>query len=204
MSDTDTLSDDKLDVLDGSLDRLSEVTLASRRFGTAIGAAFKAGTVEGKSFDQLLATLGQRLVSISSDVAFRMVGNDVMSGLRTLTSGLFGGASTSGLASSASLDLSGAAGGTLTAFAKGGIVDAPALFAMSGGTGLVGEAGAEAIVPLARGPDGRLGVRSEKEIAAPVSIVLNVTTPDAASFRQSESYLSGVLARAVARGRRTE
>lgn len=47
-------------------------------------------------------------------------------------------------------------------FARGGIVNSPTLFKFAnGGTmrnGLMGEAGPEAIMPLRRGPDGRLGV----------------------------------------------
>lgn len=51
-------------------------------------------------------------------------------------------------------------GGSIVPFANGGVVTAPQLFPMSGGrTGLMGEAGPEAIMPLKRGPDGKLGVR---------------------------------------------
>jgi lambda family phage tail tape measure protein len=51
------------------------------------------------------------------------------------------------------------AGGSVIPFAKGGVVSSPMLFPMSGGqTGLMGEAGPEAIMPLKRGKDGKLGV----------------------------------------------
>ena len=43
-------------------------------------------------------------------------------------------------------------------FAKGGIVDKPTIFPFAKGVGLMGEAGPEAIVPLKRGRDGKLGV----------------------------------------------
>ena len=43
-------------------------------------------------------------------------------------------------------------------FYKGGIVNSPTLFPFSKGTGLMGEAGPEAIVPLKRGRDGKLGI----------------------------------------------
>jgi len=53
------------------------------------------------------------------------------------------------------------AGGNVVPFAAGGVVSGPTSFPMAGGRmGLMGEAGPEAIMPLARGPDGRLGVRS--------------------------------------------
>jgi hypothetical protein len=37
----------------------------------------------------------------------------------------------------------------------------------------------------------------------PLAVTVNVSTPDAASFRRSEAYLSGTIARAVARGERS-
>ena len=53
-------------------------------------------------------------------------------------------------------------GGRVTAFANGGVVGGPTYFPMSGGkTGLMGEAGPEAIMPLKRGANGKLGVSVE-------------------------------------------
>ncbi len=43
-------------------------------------------------------------------------------------------------------------------FANGGVVNSPTMFQHSGGLGVMGEAGAEAIMPLKRGSDGKLGV----------------------------------------------
>ncbi len=39
--------------------------------------------------------------------------------------------------------------------------------------------------------------------AAPANITVQIATPDAASFRRSEAYLTGQIARAVARGQRS-
>jgi len=61
-------------------------------------------------------------------------------------------------------------GGNRIAFAKGGVVGSPTYFPMSGGrTGLMGEAGPEAIMPLRRGPNGKLGV----EASGGQSVVVN-------------------------------
>lgn len=53
-------------------------------------------------------------------------------------------------------------GGGLQAFAKGGVVNTPTYFKFADGgsfkNGLMGEAGPEAIMPLQRGPGGKLGV----------------------------------------------
>lgn len=46
-------------------------------------------------------------------------------------------------------------------FASGGVVSRPTLFPMRGRMGLMGEAGPEAILPLAKGPGGKLGVRAQ-------------------------------------------
>ena len=50
----------------------------------------------------------------------------------------------------------------ITAFKDGGVVNSPTLFPMSGNrTGLMGERGAEAIMPLKRTPSGQLGVQAQ-------------------------------------------
>ncbi|MNU00314.1 hypothetical protein D3C72_2434070 [compost metagenome] len=57
-------------------------------------------------------------------------------------------------------------------------------------------------MPLSRGPDGRLGVRAAGGSSRPLSVVVQVSTPDAESFRRSEAQVSAAIARAVARGSR--
>ena len=53
-------------------------------------------------------------------------------------------------------------GSKIQAYANGGVVGGPTTFPMSGGqTGLMGEAGPEAIMPLKRGSNGKLGVQME-------------------------------------------
>ena len=51
--------------------------------------------------------------------------------------------------------------GSVTPFANGGVVDSPTMFPMAKGMGLMGEAGAEAIMPLSRTSGGDLGVKME-------------------------------------------
>lgn len=55
----------------------------------------------------------------------------------------------------------GAFAGGVQQFAGGGVVNSPHLFKFAGGTGVMGEAGPEAIMPLRRGRDGKLGVSSD-------------------------------------------
>jgi len=86
-------------------------------------------------------------------------------------------------------------------FASGGVVSGPVAFPMRGGAGLMGEAGPEAIMPLSRGPDGKLGVRAAGG-GAPVNVVMNVSTPDADSFRRSQGQIAAQLGRVIGRGQR--
>ena len=52
--------------------------------------------------------------------------------------------------------------GHLQPFANGGVVSSPTMFPMSGNrTGIMGEKGAEAIMPLKRTPSGQLGVQAQ-------------------------------------------
>src|SRR5262245_1793802 len=91
----------------------------------------------------------------------------------------------------------------LTAFAAGGVISAPAYFPLGpGGLGVAGEAGPEAILPLARGRDGRLGV-AMSGMGAATTVSVHIATPDVESFRRSDAYITGQIARAVARGHRS-
>ncbi|AHD00851.1 phage tail tape measure protein [Leisingera methylohalidivorans] len=90
--------------------------------------------------------------------------------------------------------------GKVMPFAKGGVVTGPVSFPMRGATGLMGEAGPEAILPLTRGADGSLGVRSQG--GGGVNVVMNVTTPDVKGFERSRSQIAAQLSRALSRGGR--
>ena len=77
------------------------------------------------------------------------------------------------------------------AFQGGNVVSTPTYFPMSGGkTGLMGEAGAEAVMPLSRAPDGSLGVRMDggggKSVVVntPISISIESTGGDDKSTAQ--------------------
>ena len=157
-------------------------------FSGAITSAFKDAVIGGKGFEDVLKSLALRLAGIALDKALQRLSN----ALGGLLGGLFNGL---GFAKGGVL-----ADGRVRPFAQGGVVAAPTYFPMQGGLGLMGEAGAEAVLPLARGSDGKLGIRSAA--AAPLVVTFNVTSPDADSFRKSEAQVTAMLARAVGRGRR--
>lgn len=175
-----------VDVADGLADTLGDLSDLSQTFGRSLTTALKGAIVQGKSLDTVLRGLAERLASKALDQAL----SPLTSGLGSLFAGLFGFADGGVLA-----------GGRVRPFADGGVVSTPTYFPMAGGSlGLMGEAGAEAILPLSRGSDGRLGVAAAQ--SAPTRVTVNISTPDAASFRRSEAQVAGMMARAVGRGRR--
>jgi phage-related minor tail protein len=155
---------------------MADLEARSQRFGSALTGALRSATTGGKGLDDVLKGLADRLADIALSTGLKP--------LETAIGSAIGGAI-----------------GSVTPFAQGGVVRAPTYFATAGGTGLMGEAGAEAILPLQRGSDGSLGVAVSGGAAQP-PIVFNVTATDAASFRKSEGQISAMLARSVARGRR--
>lgn len=167
----------------------------ARGFAASLGAAFSGAIVYGRSFNDVLSTLGLRLSSLAISAAFKPLEQGL--------SGLFQGLSVDpGGVASAAADAAGRSIGAVTPFASGGVIASPTYFPLGNNIGLAGERGAEAIMPLARGADGKLGVAAQSS-PAPSAITVNISTPDAASFRRSEAYLTGVIARAVARGDRS-
>lgn len=167
---------------------LSDVSLELERIGDladgvarSISRAFRGALVDGKSFKSLLGDIARSFADIALKAAIRPLG-DLVGGL---VGNLFAGANP--------------ALGTVKPFAKGGVLATPSYFPLGNGLGLAGEAGPEAIMPLARGPDGRLGVAGG---AGAVHVTFNVTASDARSFAASEAEISAMLLRAVKRGTR--
>ena len=87
----------------------------------------------------------------------------------------------------------------LQKFANGGIVTRPTIFPFANGTGLMGEAGPEAIMPLKRGADGKLGVAGG---GGSTNITVNVDAKGTSA--QGDEGRSGQLARVVAQAVQAE
>ncbi|MGM0583576.1 MAG: phage tail tape measure protein [Pseudomonadota bacterium] len=165
----------------------------------SLRTAFDRLVTDGAKASDVLKKLGTDLAERSFDAAIAPVHG-------ALTEALTGalGAGVSGLTRGLSFFAKGGAisSGRARAFAGGGVVEGPTLFGMRGGAGVMGEAGPEAILPLQRGADGRLGVASGGGGAGPVQVTVNISTPDVAGFRKSRSQVAAQLARAVRLGQR--
>ena len=56
-------------------------------------------------------------------------------------------------------------------------------------------------MPLTRGADGRLGVRTQGG-GSPVNVVMNISTNDVAGFQRSQSQIAAQIQKAISRGQR--
>jgi phage-related minor tail protein len=178
-TDPVSMSGDLPTTLDKTTGSANALGVSVQRFAALMSRAFSQAVTGGKQFDDVLKNVALSLSKLALQSAFKP--------LSTIFSGGFKNAEGDAM--------------TITPFASGGVIGAPSYFPMSGGLGLAGEAGPEAIMPLARGSDGRLGVAGGGN--APANITVHIATPDADSLRRSEAYLTGQIARAVARGQRS-
>jgi phage-related minor tail protein len=165
-------------------DALSDASRLSGKFAGDLTRAFEDAALKGRSLSDVLKQLAFSLSRQTLEAAL----SPITSLFGTALSGLLGGL--------------GGAKSPVVPHAQGGVIASPIAFPLGGRRlGLAGEAGPEAILPLTRGRDGRLGVRAEGA-ANPLNITFNVTAQDAQSFRRSEGQIAAMLSRAVGRGQR--
>ena len=171
-----------------------EMAGLTRSFGSGLRRAFDGVVFDGMRLSDAMRQLGRSITDALYSAAMRPVQNAVGGALSSVVGGLMG--SVLPFANGASFSQ-----GRVMPFAQGGVVSSPMTFPMRGGTGLMGEAGPEAILPLARGADGRLGVRAGGG-SRPVSVVFNISTPDVAGFQRSQSQIAAQMQRLLAQGQR--
>jgi phage-related minor tail protein len=187
---------------DGELARLREAATFTNREVATLSSGISGGL--RRAFDGLVFD-GMKLSDALRGVAQSITDTIYSVAMKPVTNA-FGGALAQGIAALAGGIMPFAAGGAFTQgrvmpFAEGGVVSSPVSFPMRGGRGLMGEAGPEAIMPLARGVDGRLGVQSSGG-GREVNVVMNISTPDVQGFQRSQSQIAAQVGRALARGQR--
>jgi len=172
-----------------------EVSSLSTSIGGGLRRAFDGLVFDGMRASDALKMVAKSIIDNVYNTAMRPVQNAVGGLIANSINGL----------ASAILPFENGAGftqGRVMPFAQGGVISGAMKFPMRGGNvGLMGEAGPEAIMPLSRGADGRLGVRAQGG-GRPVTVVMNINTPDVAGFRRSQSQIAAEAGRALARGQR--
>lgn len=171
-----------------------DVATLERGLSGGLRKAFDGVVLDGMNLSDALDVLKNSMIRTAYSAAIKPVTDH------------FGGMLASGVGSLVQGILPFADGGSFSQgrvmpFANGGVVSSPTMFPMRGGTGLMGEAGPEAIMPLARGADGKLGVRTQGGGRA-VNVVMNISTPDVQGFRRSQGQIAAQMSRALGRGNR--
>ena len=152
-------------------------------FGTAFGEIVTGSASAADAFKRMAATIITELIRMDLQAA-KSGGSSILLGLGkslfgALLGGLGGGGGgyTGNVAGgvlpgfTAPMAKGGAfSNGNIIPFAKGGVVNSPTLFPMAKGAGLMGEAGPEAVMPLSRGANGKLGVSASGGAGAVVNI----------------------------------
>lgn len=187
---------------DGELRRMREalaatgkdVAVLERGLSKGLRRAFDGLVFDGVKLSDALETVARSMIQTTYSAAMKPVtdhvGGMLARGVGSVVEGMMPFADGAGFAQ-----------GRVMPFANGGVVSGPVSFPMRGGRGLMGEAGPEAIMPLARGADGKLGVRGAGG-AAPVNVVMNITTPDVQGFRRSQAQIAAQMGRAMGHGNR--
>ncbi len=171
-----------------------EVNTLSNGIGGGLRRAFDGLVFDGMKLSDALKGVARTMAETVYGVAMKPVQNALGGAIAQGLNGLLGNIMP--------FEKGGAfSQGRVMPFAKGGVVAQATSFPMRGGTGLMGEAGPEAIMPLARGADGRLGVQAGGN-ARPVTVVMNITTPDVQGFQRSQTQIAAQAQRMLARGQK--
>jgi hypothetical protein len=194
----------------------------SQSIGDAVGSAMSEGVnglIDGTmTAQEVFANFLKNVSQILMQEATKMIATYIAIGLAKQFAGLFGGGGAKapdklttalqGISQYTNANGNAFNANGIVPFAMGGaftnsIVTAPTLFKFANGgttsTGVMGEAGPEAIMPLTRGPDGRLGVQSSGVAGAVVNGDINITventgdTLSPAAQKQIAGQVQGIV-----------
>lgn len=171
-----------------------DIAVLERGLSKGLRRAFDGVVFDGLNLSDALTTLTESLANTAFNAAISPVTSHVGGLLAQGVDGLVGNILP--FADGAPFSQ-----GRVMPFATGGIVSGATPFGMRGGMGVMGEAGPEAIMPLARGPDGKLGVRGAGG-GGGGTVVMNISTPDVQGFQRSQGQIAAQMSRALGRGQR--
>ncbi|MEQ9693229.1 phage tail tape measure protein [Shimia sp. SDUM112013] len=165
-----------------------------RGLSRGLRRAFDDVVFDGAKLSDALRDVGRSLMNTAYNAAMKPVtdhiSGSIANGIGTLMQGILPFADGGSFSQ-----------GRVMPFANGGVVSGPVTFPMRGGIGLMGEAGPEAIMPLSRGSDGKLGVRAAGG-GRPINVVMHIQTPDVEGFRRSQGQMAAQMGRILGRGQR--
>ena len=170
-----------------------DVATLEKGLSRGLRKAFDGLVFDGLSLSDALNTVANSMINATYNAAIKPVTDHVVGLLASGVGGLVQGVLP--FADGAPFSQ-----GRVMPFASGGIVSQATPFGMRGGMGVMGEAGPEAIMPLARGPDGKLGVRGGG--GSSPTVVMNITTPDVQGFARSQNQIAAQMNRALGRANR--
>ena len=208
---------------------INVVANAGAAIGTAFTDSFKS-VIDGSATTQealasFFRNIGNFFMDMAAQIIQKMITMYILNtfvgllpgggGFKLSGGGLpFGGSGAAPAGLNTSINLAGNGAyfsNGIAKFARGGIVNKPTMFAYAnGGTGrfgLMGEAGPEAILPLSRGPGGKLGVESSGGGVKVDTININVEntgenlTP--AAQKQIAGQVKGIVLNTLANERRS-
>lgn len=180
--------------LEALTDPVNAITKAAEGIGSAFSTSFK-GVISGSmTAKEALANFFTSLADMFLDMAAQIIAKMITMAILNKILGVLPGSSGGGFKGGYFDPITGkgaagpnfgfANGGVfaqngIAAFARGGVVGSPTMFKFADGgamrMGLMGEAGPEAIMPLRRGADGKLGVlASGGADASAINVVVNV------------------------------
>jgi tape measure domain-containing protein len=189
-------------------DPINAITTAAAGIGDAFGTSFK-GIISGSmTAKEALANFFTSVADMFLDMAAQIITKMITMAILNAVLGVLPGGDPAkaggdwiGAVGRLSPNAAGNAFGAngIIPFAKGGIVNSPTLFPFAKGTGLMGEAGPEAIMPLQRGADGKLGVLASGGGGGDVNVVVNVDAKGSSveGDEQGANQLGRVISAAV-------
>ena len=199
------------------------ITNAATNIGTAFTNSFRS-VIDGSATTQealasFFKNIGNFFLDMAAQIIQKMIVMFILNKVVGLLPGMSGGGGGGGdifsdIASRGGLRM--ADGGAfaknkIIPYAKGGIVNKPTMFAYADGGagrfGIMGEAGPEAILPLRRGPGGKLGVESSGGGVKVGTININVENTgenlSPAAQKQIANQVRGIVIGTLADERRS-
>jgi hypothetical protein len=167
-----------LDTLHEETKQTNKLKDAASDLGFSFQSAFEDAIIEGKKFSEVLVGLAKDIERI---MLRKMITEPLANALSAGIGNFFSTPTKAVSVTTASKHGNIFSNGSLVPFATGGIIGGPTMFPMAGGkTGLAGEAGKEAILPLTRTTSGDLGVMT----TGASRTIVNVYAPEGSKVSQ--------------------